>query len=635
MRRIVVAKGPRCWRTVRRFQVLAVSFVVVASACSTSAENAVETAVTVEVTGTTPATSATATSAPVAATPGLSLDEAVAALSEESTAVEGLTAILDLLNIGIYRADGTPALPGSEDDPDDLWLLEELLPGLAAAAQVPGPTFAEFAAMLPGATEEGITATDLADAFVNMLESLPEYPMSRVLKALEVDFSPEGQLSRLESWLLLVSLAPSNQSATAAAAPTLLVMASNSLLAADVKCDEVKGDGSLSGFSLAMSFLGGANGEAESAILDQLADGAVSSTAVTTVAKTVKAIGTALGKINKLLDIAKVAQIIVNTEARVYPFTDYAHEVHDTQGETGNSNRVQLTADVVFGGVTAATELHCKFAGMLGLPAAGTPIEGAQVTVTLDEVLIAHGTWKWEGQSPVRVSTDATGRAIGWYTPKDENPDAAQELGDPFVQREEGSFTASIDVMTAMGQLFNLFAGVELAADILGIKDITVPLTVGWHDPAVHLSHVVPMTGFWTGNWALDLQTCDGTNWSGFIVSNATASVQGATMSMIGDSPISFVVPAGQSTIEVPVTVATTFSTQVEDADVTNEITQSGTIIVDLSSQGTQARIDLNLDAGTQDVLVQVPGFSLPGAGATEASSQSFTVPIQRPACEG
>ena len=69
-----------------------------------------------------------------------------------------MLAILDHLNIGVYYADGSPLLPGSEDEEDDFWLLAELVYGLADSALRSGPTFGAFVGSLAGIESTDISA---------------------------------------------------------------------------------------------------------------------------------------------------------------------------------------------------------------------------------------------------------------------------------------------------------------------------------------------------------------------------------------------------------------------------------------------------------------------------------------------
>ncbi len=622
-------------RAVRRIAV-AVVLALVAAACGSgdTAPGAGPSPATGSVGADTgPSTTATASAPDVTYRP-LALDEAVAALDDPDTAVQGVLGILDELNIGVYTADGTPILAGSETGPDDLYVSAELLPGLAASARRPGPTMERYLGDLDQLLETGLTPAELAAVYTVMTETMPDHPMSRVLKTLGVTFEPDARLTRFEAWLLLVSWVPPNGAAARGGGPVVAVAAPAALY--QVRCPAT-GDGSPPGYDLADQYGKGAADKVGDEIRDQLADGALgqwegSSGSVTKVAGTLKSIGDIVGKLAKLIDIAKAAQVMVNVDFAVDAEPVSTHKPHSTKNETPEDKRVQITVTATFTGVTAATEGACAFAGTLGLPDPNTPIEGAQVSLLLDDTLAAHGyVRRRSSQLTARASTDENGQYIAWYEPKVEEPKSAQRLSDAFLRKTQGTFTISVTWGTALGQLFNIFGGADLVLDILGLNEIDGEITVGWHDPVARIRIGAPLVGF-VGDREILLETCDGVEWTGTLKMDGTLTTPEGTMWVEENTPLSVTVPAGTTSGQNTLQFERTLDGQAAEVTFHVERTQTGTLRLELREDG-MAKVDLDQQPGSQVIEASTPDGNLVYSTTLEGTSESYTVPIEPADC--
>ncbi len=560
----------------------------------------------------------------------LSLDEAVAALDDPDTAVQGVLGILDELNIGVYASDGTQILAGSETGPDDLWVMAELLPGLAVSARRPGPTFEDYLVELDKVLASGLTPEELAAAHRVMVNTLPNYPMSRVLRALGVDLSPDERLTRFEAWLLMLVWVPPNGGGSAqGTGPVLAAVAPAALY--QIRCPAT-GNGSQPGYSLANEYGKRAKDTAADTLRDLIADEGIGGPKAQKTAKFLKEAGTVVGMAAKVLDAAKIGQILINIDVSVDTEPIATHEVHTTEGETYEDKLVKITVKVVYLGTTASNELGCAIAKNLGLPDPNTPIEGAKVDFRLDDVLSEHGYTRHREENGPVFTTDASGEWVGWYQPKDEEPESAQKLSDTFLHKERGTYTLTVNVTTAMGQLFNPFSGIEFAMNLLGLNQITGEITVGWHDPAAEI-YIERQLGGLYGDMFLTLRTCDGENWTGAMTTRGTLTTAGGSIEVTSDTDLELSVPAETRTGEAPVSINAILEGQIEEATIVNEMTQTGTLQVAIGDDDT-ATITFDLEQGTQKITITAEGASITRTDVIRPVSDSFTAPVEAITCE-
>lgn len=570
------------------------------------------------------------------------LETAVGQLQDPSTAVNGVMGILDALGIGVYTSGGTQILEGSEAGPDDLWVMAELLPGLATAAFRPGPSMEEHLYSLDRLLGSGLEPVELAAAYAVMVESLPEFGMSRTIKALDIGFDPNVQLSRFEAWILLLALVPPNGTdiSTSGGAGPVLAMAAP-LALAQTRCGPTEKGKKKPDYSLYDQFgkpaVDAVGDEVVGKAITLLGDSWPAAGAIADRANTaLGALGAFLKPLNALKDIAKAAQVAFNFDVDFSYDKNSTHEVHTTEGETAEKNQVELSVTVKFLGATADYEAQCRFVDLLDLPNPNTPIEGAQVEFLLDENLAAHGFqrrkhgYDTQNQISNRASTDANGQVIIWYQPKDEEK-AAQKLGDAFLQKVQGTVTVSVNITAAMGQLFNVFSGWEFVLDLLGLNEIDAEITVGWHDPAAKIAITEPLDG-WDGNMALYLETCDGSSWSGAMVVNGTLTEAGGKLHIVSDSDIAVTMAAGSSSGTSPIVLDSTMSGTVEGGTITNEMTQPGDLSLSISENG-QASIEMDLGAGSQSILIETPQGNVTRGDTIKPETKAWTTTVQPHQC--
>ena len=476
----------------------------------------------------------------------------------------------------------------------------------------------------------------MADAYANMLEVPPEYPMSEVLSELGVVFDADSQLTQLEAWLLYVALGPANETtdSTVSRRHDLLVSSDPAALA-EVKCDQIKGDGSDSGYWLAETYGKAAAGTAEGAIVGELAEGAVHSSSVTTVAQATKAIGDFLGNVTKILDVAQMAQIFANVDISVDTEPTSTHKPHENQ--TKEDKHVEITVRVMFTGVTAATESACQFAGLLDLPPAG-PIEGAQVDIDIGDELNKHGSLRRrDSQNSQRASADAQGEVVVRYEPDFEKPKDADELGDTHSSRrppekQSSAFRSLAPWVACSTRLpHSRRSSTSLASTKSPLRpsrwDITIP-------PSTYPRRE-PSQAFGPARGRLTSTHATGVDWVGTYAANSSAISGGATLTLVNDSEISFVMPEGANRTEAPLLIDSTFGTLIQSATVTNNMAQTGTIIVEFPTSGSNAIVTMDLEAGSQDISIVTPDASVGLAGSTDAYTMTFNPEMLQNVCSG
>ncbi len=256
------------------------------------------------------------------------------------------------------------------------------------------------------------------------------------------------------------------------------------------------------------------------------------------------------------------------------------------------------------------------------------------MTFEVDEVLAAHGVVRRrEGENAVRAPTDAKGEVVVWYEPNPED-EAAQRLPDEFVQEEEGTFTVGVDPMTALGALgvLNLAATAQLIRHLAGLDAVEGKLTIAWHDPGARIVTEEELRGF-QGTALVTLETCDQESWTGAVAIRGRLSTPAGVLDLVADSELEVVVPPGSSVGEAPVLIDTTMEGSVEGATVRNDMTQTGTLRLELAPDGT-ATITLDLDAGTQDISISAEGMTIRRSATIEPEKKSWTAQMEPMRCE-
>ena len=629
----------------RRIPTVLLAVMLGASACSTATTDTTEpptpsTITTTQDTGTPDADTPAQPPSAVAYEP-VDLAAAAAQLNDPETAVNGVMSILDTLGIGVYTTEGTEVLPGSQTGPDDLWVLAEMLPGLAVSASRQGPTLEQYLETLESTLATGLQPAEMAAVYAVMVEDVPDLGISRAIRALDIRFAPNERLTRFEAWLLLLPWLPANGAATPSAAPespqAILAM-TRPLAAPKIHCEPTKTGDKKPGYSLFDQFGKPITDEVEGKVIEKaierLGDGwSAAGTAASNASKAMEWLKNAAKPLTTLLDIVKAAQVAANFDVAVDADPISTHEVHDTQGETKEKKRSQVTVTVTFLGASVTDKEDCKYVPLLGLPNPNTPIEGAQVEFKLDKDLADHGTVRRrDSQNKARASADANGQVVVWYEPDYENPDAAQKLSDAFEHKVQGTFTVSVNITAAMGQLFNPAAGWEFFADLLGLNEIQGWITGGWHDPAAKIAVTEPLKG-WNGNQAIYLETCDGINWTGAVVGNGTLDVAGGKLTQVTDSDISVIMSKGASSGTSPVLIETDVTGTVEGGTMENRMTQTGELTLSIDENGN-ATLEMALDQGTQDITVKAGGFSTRRSDVINPETRTWTTAMQPQTCD-
>lgn len=559
--------------------------------------------------------------------PSMDLDEAANALGDPSTAVDGVIAILDVLQIGAYETDGTPIMPGAEQDEDDLWLSMAEVSGLAQAASRSPLPFSSITELLNTTSGLKFTDDEVAEMYSAMVTELPNHPMSQVLGALGTEMRADGQISAFEGWLLWVAMTPPRPSLEGEAMASRYEFgAPTGVRAADDDCPEPEGDGSDSGDKLAQEYVGKMAGSVEGAVVDELAGaGGAAMPAASRVASWWKTISSGLSNATKIIDASKMWAIYENVVPKVDVSKVPVHEVHDSEGQTVESERTEVVATVTWKGLGPGSA-NCFAARALGLPPPG-PVPNAGVKFMIDSVLIEHGHVRRQGSDDAaggnaRQVTDAAGQARIWYEVEIEEPKAAQSLGMAFERREGGLITAEFDFAGAFEQFLNPFGMVDAAFDAFDINVIEYPLQVVWHDPAARVTVVADLSPPWGGAAAIDLATCDGENWAGSVTLDGAMSAGGGTVEQKGDAGFEFTVRGGTGTVDFafPVTAAMT----VEDITVTNNITSQQKLTLTLPEGTGPAAIKLETTGGNQ--VVTGPGGTV--TGSVDSWMGDFSAPI-------
>jgi hypothetical protein len=172
-------------------------------------------------------------------------------------------------------------------------------------------------------------------------------------------------------------------------------------------------------------------------------------------------------------------------------------------------------------------------------------------------------------------------------------------------------------------------ASLEILADLFDVMKISTPITVEWHDPAVQMRQDQPVdTGLMSGQSRFELSTCDGATWTGFHTYSIAGTVQGGTMGMSGNIPLTFELQPGASTAETSFSGTSTMTADVSDANVSNDIELTGTAVFELDPETGIGKVTLKIEGGSQDILVVAPGFSGSGAGGIEADEKEFEAPL-------
>ena len=231
---------------------------VVASACGAapSVTRTITPAPTTSAVATPPPRSPTTTSSASFSVTSTPLDrqsliktaaETARLLADPAQAEAGIWSLLANLAIGVYTPKGHQVLAGSETSQQDFWLYDFEVPILADMAGSMPQAFSRYHALLSGLGYPGSVA-DLAALYRAAYAEHPQSFEAQLFSAMGLDFSAAPDLTRLQSWLLLLdSFVPPNGSGRA--------VQSDVRLAAEPVPGSGPCDGIVNGFGIQPVFL--------------------------------------------------------------------------------------------------------------------------------------------------------------------------------------------------------------------------------------------------------------------------------------------------------------------------------------------------------------------------------------------
>lgn len=617
MRRLVESVSAS--RTPRRLGVVAIAVALVAAACSASSATIPTSGSPVEQQSTLPADTT-----PPRSVPKMDLSEAGGALEEPDTAIDAVITILDVLNIGVYQNDGTPIVTGTERGPDDLWLSMAEVSGLAEAARRHTVPFGRMTELLNKLAGTDLSNDEVVSTYREMVATLPDHPMSRVLNSLAVDLRADGEITPFDGWLLLIAMAPpSTYGQGEAMAGYRESDAPTAIRAGSDGCPPVGAGNADPDYGLAQSYVDKTAGSLEGAVVDELAEGTTSTGMATAsnVAGWWKKLSGALSHATELLDVSKIWAVYENIEPTLDVSKPSVHKVHDTQGKTVEKERTEIVASVRWKGMGDGSG-SCFASRALGLPPPG-PLENAGVKITIDDTLAMHGWIRRHGdQNTARQLTDATGTVQDWYEPKNERPKSAQRLGAAFERRASGKISAEFDFAGAFEQFLNPYGAIEAVFDVFDVNVIEYPLQVVWHDPAARATVVIDLSPPWSGAAAIDLKTCDGKRWTGSLTLDGSLSIAGGTMTQKGDIDLALDVEGNTATTEFVFPVSATMTASGFTVD--NQISSQQRLTLTLPEDSGPVSIDLETIGGSQTITG--PGGTV--TGSVDSWMGRFSAPL-------
>lgn len=132
------------------------------------------------------------------------VDEIAQAMSVPGAGQLVVVSLLDLLGIGLYKADGTPIRTGLETSDDDLFLWEPEARGLAKLvdAQFAEDGWMEFRDFHAVLAEYGYTgsAEELAAEYADLFAAAPDDPIGQLVGYVDADVP----ITKFSAWLLFV-----------------------------------------------------------------------------------------------------------------------------------------------------------------------------------------------------------------------------------------------------------------------------------------------------------------------------------------------------------------------------------------------------------------------------------------------
>lgn len=366
------------------------------------------------------------------------------ALYDPTRQADAVVSLLDLLEVGIYAADGAPIRPGGEVDADDLWLTDDEVRGLIAIGEEDAAAFGEegggipmtvadlHAALVPMLPAD-FSAVDFAGAYDAAYQQDPDELIAQVL--FNQPIAPDTPLTRTQAWFLYVD---------GFVAPTGL-HAPRSAMAGTGSARPVRGE--------------------------RPAIGQVRMPTLSWMGSPWQA--------SELAMVLAHLQLLGHTiPFEIRPLPVLAHEGHGGEGSP-----IAIRAVQAFG---SWSPFVSPMTGQPLVMPRPTLLDG--LTVTWDGVgaLERHGT---VDLPPTRmIETDAAGAATMTFTPRREPADGRGEETTETV-----SLRATVDVRELVLQHYDI--PIEAFGLVTGTRTVTGPVIVTWHDDGLQIDLVNDYTG--------------------------------------------------------------------------------------------------------------------------------------------
>lgn len=457
----------------------------------------------------------------------LSAAKTASDLTDPGKAQQGVWSLLANLGIGVYTGTGKQVMPGSETSEDDFWLYDFDVPGLARMANQPGGHVGDLSKAL---TKWGypITSGELVGLYRDMFASRKDDFTPRLFRIWHIPLGDNPRLTRLQAWLLLVSLIPSNggriayaQTERSHGADALATLLGRYLISEahagtpGAQGIKIQGDGSPSNYAVANHYFHEAVGDAKGALLNNMEK---SNKTIEKLVKLNGKISDVAGFIGKVKDAATMVELYSYFTMDMDVNPPSVHMVHDTQYEYLGDEKVRITVTIRYQGPKPGTINHGVLSIIkLDLPKTG-PIKDAGVRLRFDQFLIKHGySYDPNWTNRTRMLTNAKGKVILDYETKNERPRAAQKM--KTVASGQGFVTAEVDLAGAAHQFFNPFASFEILSDFLDMYTMRYPIIVSWHVPPQEFT--LQYTNQIGEKVTVKAHTCDGIHWRGHTTQNA------------------------------------------------------------------------------------------------------------------
>lgn len=390
----------------------------------------------------------------------VSVAETAAALNDPARVADGVMSLLAHLGIGVYSSQIEQIMPGTETNPDDFWLYDFELEALEKMALASPQPFSDYHLFLTQFIPD-LTIEELAQAYTEMYAADPDYFLSAFFKEMDVELTPESEITQLVQWLLFLDgFVPPNGGPSAqisprvASLPGLVPMYSVSPQGnIDEICKAIKGivGNPFWGFADTMTSF-------TQLVLKGASFG--------------KGVAGAVVDPKNIIH-ALMLQAFVETTLKVT--SQQVHEVHSDGEFLKVPGKLEFTAKAEF--LMDSNDFdRCGILARFGfdIPKKG-PVEGMQFAWDFAPVFGEHGSFSTVDSAPFHLNlSNSSGERTVTYQANTEDAD-----GDGDFKNKNGTITVTYRVQ--MGDVFNLWAGVQ---EIFVPRTETTQINIGWHEVA-------------------------------------------------------------------------------------------------------------------------------------------------------